>query len=90
MAMTVMSVTEAKKQLLALVRGAQEQGKVYSLTRRGAAAAVLLSEEQFRSIKETLEALSDPEELRGIMAGRKDIAAGRVEDLESVLERLQG
>jgi len=88
--MTVMSVTEAKKQLLALVRGAQEQGKVYSLTRKGAPAAVLLSEEQFRSIKETLEALSDPEELRGIMAGRKDIAAGRVEDLESVLERLQG
>ena len=88
--MTVMSVTEAKKQLLALVRGAQEQGKVYSLTRKGAPAAVLLSEEQFRSIKETLEALSDPEELRGIMAGRNDIAAGRVEDLESVLERLQG
>jgi len=88
--MTTMSVTEAKKQLLALVRGAQQQGKVYSLTRKGAPAAVLLSEEQFRSIRETLEVLSDPQELKGIMAGRKDIAARRVEDLESVLERLQG
>jgi PHD/YefM family antitoxin component YafN of YafNO toxin-antitoxin module len=51
---------------------------------------LLLSEEQFRSIRETLEVLSDPQELKGIMAGRKDIAARRVEDLESVLERLQG
>jgi prevent-host-death family protein len=88
--MTVMSVTEAKKRLLALVRAAQEQGKVYSLTRRGAPAAVLMSEEQYRSVKETLEVLSDPEELEGILAARGEIAAGRVTDLETVLERLQG
>ena len=88
--MTTMSVTEAKRQLLALVRAAQEQGKVFSLTRKGAPAAVLLSEEQFRSIKETLEALGDTEELKGILKGRADVAAGRVEDLETVLERLQG
>jgi prevent-host-death family protein len=88
--MTVLSVTEAKKHLLALVRGAQEQGKVYSLTRKGAPAAVLMSEEEYRSVKETLEVLSDPEELKGILAGRADIAAGRIEDLEDLLERLQG
>jgi len=88
--MTVLSVTDAKKQLLALVRGAQEQGKVYSLTRKGAPAAVLMSEEEYRSVKETLEVLSDPEELKGILAGRADIAAGRIEDLEDLLERLQG
>ena len=88
--MTVLSVTEAKKHLLALVRGAQEQGKVYSLTRKGAPAAVLMSEEEYRRVKETLEVLSDPEELKGILAGRADIAAGRIEDLEDLLERLQG
>jgi prevent-host-death family protein len=88
--MTVLSVTDAKKQLLALVRGAQEQGKVYSLTRKGAPAAVLMSEEEYRRVKETLEVLSDPEELKGILAGRADIAAGRIEDLEDLLERLQG
>jgi len=88
--MTVLSVTEAKKNLLALVREAQEQGKVYSLTRRGAPAAVLLSEEEYRSVKETLEVLTDPEELRGIMKGRADITAGRLEDLGDLLERLQG
>jgi antitoxin YefM len=88
--MTTMSVTEAKKHLLELVREAQEQGKIYSLTRRGAPAAVLMSEEEYRSVKETLEVLSDPQELKGIMAGRGDIAAGRVEALEDLLERLQG
>ena len=88
--MTVMSVTEAKKHLLELVRGAQEQGKVYSLTRKGAPAAVLMSEEEYRSVKETLEVLSDPQELKGIMAGRADIAASQVETLEELLERLEG
>ena len=88
--MTTMSVTEAKKRLLALVRDAQEQGKVYSLTRKGAPAAVLMSEDEYRSVKETLEVLSDPEELKGVLAGRADIAAGRVEALEELLERLQG
>ena len=88
--MTVMSVTEAKKHLLELVRGAQEQGKVYSLTRKGAPAAVLMSEEEYRSVRETLEVLSDPQELKGIMAGRADIAAGRMETLEDLLERLEG
>jgi len=88
--MTVMPVTEAKRRLLELVREAQEQGKVYSLTRKGTPAAVLMSEEEYRSVKETLEILSDPEELRGIMRGRADIAAGRIEELEELLERLQG
>ena len=88
--MTVLSVSEAKKHLLALVREAQEQGKVYSLTRKGAPAAVLISEEEYRSVRETLEVLSDPEELKGILAGRADIKAGRIEALEGLLERLQG
>ncbi|UCH34908.1 MAG: type II toxin-antitoxin system Phd/YefM family antitoxin [Armatimonadota bacterium] len=88
--MTTMSVSEAKKHLLALVRDAQQQGKVFSLTRKGAPAAVLMSEEQYRSVKETLEVLADPEELKGIVKGRADIASGRVEDLEALLERLDG
>ena len=88
--MITMSVSEAKKHLLQLVRGAQEQGKVYSLTRKGAPAAVLIGEHEYRSMKETLEVLSDPQELKGIIAGRADIAAGRVQALDDLLKRLQG
>jgi prevent-host-death family protein len=88
--MTTIPLTEAKKNLPRLVRDAQEQGKVYSLTRRGRPAAVIMSEEDYRSIKGTLEVLSDPEELKGIKRGRRDIAAGRLVDLEELLERLHG
>jgi prevent-host-death family protein len=88
--MDIIPVTQAKKQLLSLVRQAQEQGKAFRLTRKGAPAAVLLSEEEYRSVKETLEVLNDPEELRGILEGRADIAAGRTEELEALLERLEG
>jgi prevent-host-death family protein len=88
--MTTIPLTEAKKNLPKIVRDVQEQGKVYSLTRRGRPAAVIMSEEDYRSIKETLEVLSDPEEIKGIKRGRREIAAGRVVDLEDLLERLHG
>jgi prevent-host-death family protein len=88
--MTTIPLTEAKKRLPKLVREVSEQGKVYSLTRRGRPAAVIISEEDYQSIRETLEVLSDGEEAKGIRRGRKDIAAGRVVDLEDLLERLQG
>jgi prevent-host-death family protein len=88
--MTTIPLTEAKKNLPKLVREVAEQGKVYSLTRRGRPAAVIMSEEDYQSIKETLEVLGDREEAKGIRRGRKDIAAGRVVDLEDLLERLQG
>lgn len=88
--MTTVPLTEAKKKLLELVRNAQEQGKTYSLTRNGRPAAVLIGEEEYRSIKETLEVLNDKKEIQGILQGRKDIAAGKVDDLEELLERLQG
>ena len=88
--MTTISISEAKKKLLGMVREVEEQGKVFSLTRRGVPAAVLLGQEEYRSIKETLEVLSDPQEFQGIMEGRADIAAGRLENLEDLLERLQG
>jgi prevent-host-death family protein len=88
--MTTIPLTEAKKNLPKLVRDVAEQGKVYSLTRRGRPAAVIMSEEDYQSIKETLEVLSDPEELKGVKRGRREIAAGRVVELEDLLERLQG
>jgi prevent-host-death family protein len=88
--MTTIPLTEAKKKLLELVRDVEKQGKIYRLTRHGKPAAVIMSEEEYQSIKETLEVMSDPEEVRGILEGLREIEAGEVEDLEDLLERLQG
>jgi len=88
--MTTIPLTEAKKKLLELVRDVEKQGKIYSLTRHGKPAAVIMSEEEYQSIKETLDVMTDPEEVRGILEGLREIEAGEVEDLEDLLERLQG
>jgi len=86
--MTTVSLTEARKRLPELVRSVAEQGKVYSLTRRGRPIAVIMSEEDYQSIKETLEVLADRAEAKGIRRGRKEIAAGRAVNLEDALDRL--
>ena len=49
---------------------------------------MIMSEEDYQSIKEALEVLGDREEAKGISRGRKDIAAGRVANLEDLLSRL--
>ncbi len=85
--MTTIPLTEAKRKLPEIIRGVEQQVKVYRLTRRGSPAAVIIGEEAYRSLTETLEVLSDPEEVGGILQGRKEIEAGDVVGLEELLER---
>jgi prevent-host-death family protein len=86
----VMPLTEAKKELLELTREAMRLGKVFTLTKHGKPAVVLMDAREYESIVETLEILSDPEEVKGIKEGKKDIEAGRWIDLDEAIARLQG
>lgn len=66
----------------------REHGRVV-VTKHGRPAAVLLSVEDFESLEETLEILSNPRLLDAIRKGDRDVKAGRRERLsrEEVLKR---
>lgn len=71
-------VTEAKRKLLEFARQAGELGKTVTLTRHGKPYVVMMSAEEYESIQETLEILSDPQSLASLAQSKEDIKAGRL------------
>ncbi len=80
------SVTQAKAQLLDLIRQLGKQQESVGITRDGVPTAVLLSMEHFEGLMETLEILSDQKTIRPLRKSLKQAQAGRWETHESVFE----
>jgi antitoxin YefM len=64
--MATVPVTEARAQLSRLIESAAKTHERVEITRNGRRAAVILSAEDFDSIMETLDILSDAELVRDI------------------------
>jgi prevent-host-death family protein len=76
----IVPVTEAKRKLLEYAREAGDMGKTITLTRRGKPYVVMMSAEEYESIQETLEILSDTEAMQALAQSKEDIQAGRLVD----------
>ena len=80
------SVTQAKAQLLDLIRQLQKRNDIVGITRDGVPTAVLLSMEHFEGLMETLDILSDQKTIRPLRKSLKQAKAGRWESQESVFK----
>jgi len=78
------SVTQAKAQLLDLIRRLGTQQDSVGITKDGVPTAVLLSMDHFEGLMETLEILSDPKTIRPIRKSLKQAQSGLWETHESV------
>ena len=78
------SVTQAKAQLLDLIRQLQKRNDIVGITRDGVPTAVLLSMEHFEGLMETLDILSDQKTIRPLRKSLKQAQAGRWETQESL------
>lgn len=77
MAKKTISITEARSELFNIADDVQKPDTQYVLTREGKPTMVLLSSDEFDSIMETMEILSDPELLNDIKEAEKEIADGK-------------
>src|SRR5205823_973678 len=57
--MTTVTVTQAKNNLLELLREAEQTGQSFQITRKGRPAGVLVSADEWESLIETVDILSD-------------------------------
>ena len=73
---TIISITHAKNTLLKLVRRAKEDGEVFTLVRGGEPEGVVMSYEEYESMKETLDILSDRRLLKKVRKGLKEVRGG--------------
>ena len=69
-------VTEAKAKLLELVSGVNERDDEVIITKKGKPAAVLISVEEFESLKETVSLLTNPELMKQISSASRYFGKG--------------
>lgn len=81
--MTQMTATQARQHLFDLVKKSAKGHVPVRITSK-AGDVVLISEEDYANLLETLELLSTPGMLKSIKEARKDIKAGRTKSLREV------
>ena len=89
MYMTTLPLAEARANLSRLIDQAVMTHERIEVTRKGRRAAVILSADDYDSIMETLEILSDPGLMRDIRDGEAELDRGEFVSLETVTEEMR-
>lgn len=87
--MTTIPLAEARAQLSRLVDEAVRTHERIEVTRKGRRAAVIMSADDYDSIMETLDVLSDPELMRDVRAAEAELDAGEFATLGEVADDLR-
>lgn len=76
MSKKTISITEGRRQLFKIADEVQTPDTYYSFTVDGKPQVVLMSQDEFDSIMDTIEILSDPKILADIKKAEKELEAG--------------
>jgi antitoxin YefM len=82
--MKTFTATEARRELFTLLKRSVRRHEQFRITHKEG-DAVLLSQEDFENLLETLELLATPGLLKSIRRARREIAQGETYSLEEVL-----
>lgn len=75
--MKTVNYTEARNGLASLMRKAEEDREAIAITRNGHSSVVLMLQEDYDSLMETLHLLSTPANAQRIQQGLADFEAGK-------------
>lgn len=87
--MTTLPLAEVRANLSKLVDEAVRTHLRIEVTRQGRRAAVILSAEDYDSIMETLDVLSDQDLMDDLRRGQADIARGEYHTLDEVAREMR-
>lgn len=73
-------LTEVRDRLSEIVEDVNGSGSEWTITRHGRPVAVILSAEDYESLIETLNILSDDDTMAALAEADTDVEAGRVSD----------
>ena len=79
--MTPTPLTQARNRLSEIVDEVASTGSEFVITRHGKPAAVVMGFEDYESLIETLNILSDSETMKALAEAEDDLAAERIVDL---------
>ena len=78
------ALTEVRDNLKTIVDDVVSTGDEYVITRHGKPVAVILSYDEYESLVESLNLLSDDDAMAAIAAGEIDLAAADLVDIDEV------
>jgi len=87
--MTTVPLAEARSQLSRLVEEANRTHQRVEVTKNGRRAAVIMSADDYDSLMETLDILSDAEAMADFRQAEADAAAGDVSTLDDVRDEMR-
>ncbi|MCU1477687.1 MAG: type toxin-antitoxin system Phd/YefM family antitoxin [Subtercola sp.] len=82
--MTTLSVADARANFSRIVESAATTHERFEVTKNGGRAAVLLGADDYDSLIESVEILSDSETVEAIREGIREVESGEVYDVENV------
>ena len=82
-------VTDARKELYSLIEACKSRSVTFVLTSKGRPVARLLSENEYESLMETLEVLSDKKQLQRLVSALKHVQQGKLYSHEEVFGHRQ-
>ncbi len=86
--MTTLTATDARKGFFELLKSARERHEIYHIRYRSG-DAVLMSQEEYDSLQETLLLLSSPGFREGFERSRQEAEAGEIVTFEDVFGEAQ-
>ena len=88
--MKTMTVTQAKSQFLSLLRKSNDLGEVFSVTLNGSPYGVIMSQQDYEGMLETIDILQDDKLSRDLLKRMKDADQGKYVSFEQATGRKQG
>ncbi len=85
---TTLPISEARKKIFKIAEEVQKPNRYYTLTEKGRAKAVIVSAEEFESLMETIEIITNPLLMKEIKESREDYKKGNYVGLEQVLKNV--
>ena len=73
---TTISISEGRKKIFDIAEKVQCPGTVYTLTENGQPKITILASEEYESLMETLEILSDPKAMNRMEQAEKELKRG--------------
>jgi prevent-host-death family protein len=77
-AQKIIPVTQAKKDLLEIVKEMAEEGITVAVTRNGVPVSVLMSADRYEGLLETIEILADHSVVKALARSSREFQAGSV------------
>ncbi|THB63516.1 MAG: type II toxin-antitoxin system Phd/YefM family antitoxin [Desulfovibrio sp.] len=84
-----MNISEARNKLTSLSSDLVRDRETLAITKRGKPVLALMPWELYESLLETMEVMSDPEQMASFRAGVKSMEEGKTKGLEQVKAELE-